>query len=77
MRLKKTQPGSPVIPFLNQFEIKREAADGAVSRQGEATTYRNDLGVESDAKTFAATAAVTFIRIDELEAFVQTFPDEV
>ena len=35
-----------LIPFLNQFEIRREAADSAIARQGEATTYRIDLEME-------------------------------
>ena len=35
-----------VIPFSDQFESRREAADSAVARQGEATTYRIDLELE-------------------------------
>ena len=35
-----------LIPFLNHSEIRREAADSAKARQGEATTYRDDLEME-------------------------------
>ena len=39
--------GGRVIPFPDQSESRREAADSAVARQGEATTYRIDLELES------------------------------
>ena len=35
-----------VIPIPIQYEIRREAADSAVARQGEATTYRIELEME-------------------------------
>ena len=35
-----------MIPFPDQSESRREAADSAVARQGEATTYRIDLELE-------------------------------
>jgi hypothetical protein len=35
-----------VIPFPDQYEIRREAADGAVARQSEVTTYRIDVEME-------------------------------
>jgi hypothetical protein len=35
-----------LIPFPDQSEIRREAADSASARQGEATTYRFDLKME-------------------------------
>jgi hypothetical protein len=37
-----------LIAFLNQSEIRREAADSALARQGEATTYQIDLEAESN-----------------------------
>ena len=40
-----------LIPFLNQFEIRREAADSAIARQGEAKTYRIDLEMELGVKS--------------------------
>ena len=39
-----------VIPFPLQYEIRREAADSAVARQGEATTYRIELEMELQRK---------------------------
>jgi hypothetical protein len=39
-------PCASLIPFPDQYEIRREAADSALARQGETTTYRIDLGME-------------------------------
>jgi len=38
----------PFIAFLDQYDIRREAADSACARQGEATTCRIDREMESD-----------------------------
>ncbi len=35
-----------MIPFPLQYEIRREAADSALARQGEVTTYRIERGAE-------------------------------
>ena len=35
-----------LIPFSFRCEIRREAADSAVARQGEATTYRIEMEME-------------------------------
>ena len=37
-----------VIPFSFRYEIRREAADSAVARQGEATTYRIEMEMEME-----------------------------
>jgi hypothetical protein len=37
-----------VIQFSFQYEIRREAADSATARQGEATTYRIEMEMEME-----------------------------
>ena len=46
-RFRQTGRARSLIPFPDQSESRREAADSAVARQGEATTYRIDLELES------------------------------
>jgi hypothetical protein len=43
---KKKARMPPVIPFSDQYGIRREAADSANARQGEATTCRIDMEME-------------------------------
>ena len=46
-RLRWRCVNTPFIPFPFQSEIRREAADSALARQGEATTYRFEMEMES------------------------------
>jgi len=54
MRAQYRRAIARLIAFLDRYDIRREAADRANARQGEATTCRIDMEMESGAINFAA-----------------------